>query len=337
MRTKLYNGISGTFNIICGIYLGIIAGYKELDLCGFFLALLSKSDATLYITGMLMLLIGIAGYVGMIARGFSKIKSLYRPYEENKVVWLWTEVISLIGVSINYIIYTSEDRMIMYIVSIIILLCEIIILLIEILKKKLKLFTEGNCLDIVSRITRTAVPVIIIGMVIIFKSYFVANAEQMEMFQSLNGGFDSFTMTDFEGNEYTEDMFKGHKVTMINIWATTCHGCIMEMPDLQEISEMYDEKDFQLVGIVADLRDYNNGEVDEEQVNLATDVMDMTGVKYTTLIPSMEIQMGVLRSVIAYPTTIFLDENGNQLKVMEGSRSKSMWIDTIEEVIESEK
>lgn len=76
---------------------------------------------------------------------------------------------------------------------------------------------------------------------------------------------------------FTEDMFKGHKVTMINIWATTCHGCIME------------------------------------------------------------IQMGVLKSVIAYPTTIFLDENGNQLKVMEGSRSKSMWIDTIEEVIESEK
>lgn len=112
----------------------------------------------------------------------------------------------------------------MYIVSIIILLCEIIILLIDIMKKKLKLFTEGDCLDIVSRITRTAVPVIIIGMVIIFKSYFVANAEQMEMFQSLNGGFDSFTMTDFEGNEYTEDMFKGHKVTMINIWATTCHG-----------------------------------------------------------------------------------------------------------------
>ena len=339
MRTKIYNGITGVLNIICGIYLGLIVGYYELRIWGLVLTMMEKSDAKVCIKAILLLLCAIAVYVEMALRGAIKIKAIYKPNEENKVVLFCIDVISLFFLVKAFKLFNdnSEIFKIIYIVSIIILICEIIILFINIMKEKLQIFNECNCLNIVNRVVRTTIPVIIIGMAIIFKNFIVANVEQMQAFQSLNGGFDSFTMTDFDGNEYTEDMFKGHKVTMINIWATTCHGCIMEMPDLQEISEMYDDKDFQLVGIVGDLRDYNTGEVDKDQVELAKEVMNSTGVKYTTLIPSMEIQMGVLQGVTGYPTTIFFDENGNQLKVVEASRPKETWIEIIEEVLASEK
>lgn len=339
MRTKIYNAVSGAISLICGIYLGVICGYKNLDLCGLFLTIIGKSGAIQYVFSVLLYLLAIAGYIGMTVRGLSKIKSLYKPNDENKVTWAFIDVISLIFIvaAHSYFINDLQIVLILYIVSIAALVCEIIILIVNIKKEKIQIFNENNCMNITGRITRTVVAVIIIGLVILFKGFIIANAEQMAQFQSLSGGFDSFSMSDFEGNEYTEDMFKGHKVTMINIWATTCYGCIMEMPDLQEISEMYDEKDFQIIGMLGDLRDYNSGEVDNEQVDIAKNSIDMTGVKYPNLIPSMEIQMGVLRNVTAYPTTIFFDENGNQLEVIEGSRPKDMWIDLIEEVLESEK
>ena len=154
--------------------------------------------------------------------------------------------------------------------------------------------------------------------------------------ESFKGGFDSFVMKDFDDNEYTEDMLKGHKVTMINIWGTFCGPCIREMPELEEISEMYDEKDLKIIGLPGDLYGAD-GVVDEDQVAKALDIIDKTGVKYTMLIPSMEIEAGVFSSIRFYPTTIFVNENGEYLKFVEGANSKEAWIEIIEEYMANEK
>ena len=123
---------------------------------------------------------------------------------------------------------------------------------------------------------------------------------------------------------------------MINIWGTFCGPCIREMPELEEISEMYDEKDLKLIGLPGDLYG-TDGVVNEDQLATAIDIMDKTGAKYTMLIPSMEIEAWLMDSIRFYPTTIFVDENGEHLKFVESANSKEGWIEIIEEVLASEE
>ena len=59
----------------------------------------------------------------------------------------------------------------------------------------------------------------------------------------------AFTATDLDGNNIDQQILSGHKLTMINIWATFCEPCIKEMPDLGELHTTYGE-DFQVIGIV---------------------------------------------------------------------------------------
>ena len=63
------------------------------------------------------------------------------------------------------------------------------------------------------------------------------------------GSFSKFTAIDLNGNKVTEDIFKGKKLTMINIWATFCSPCIGEMPYLETLNKEYADKDFSIKSI----------------------------------------------------------------------------------------
>ena len=76
---------------------------------------------------------------------------------------------------------------------------------------------------------------------------------------------------------------------------------------------------------------------DEDLVAKALDIIDKTGAKYTMLIPSTEIEAWVMDSIRFYPTTIFVDENGEHIKFVEGANSKEGWIEIIEEVLANEE
>ena len=46
-----------------------------------------------------------------------------------------------------------------------------------------------------------------------------------------------FETTDLEGNSITSDeIFTGHRVTMINMWATWCDPCKNELPELAKMA-----------------------------------------------------------------------------------------------------
>lgn len=65
-----------------------------------------------------------------------------------------------------------------------------------------------------------AVPLFIGSMV--FYNWVKAGDEaaMADLYNAAEGVFESFTMKDINGKEYTEEIFKGHKVNMINIWQT---------------------------------------------------------------------------------------------------------------------
>ncbi len=147
------------------------------------------------------------------------------------------------------------------------------------------------------------------------------------------GLLSSFTAETLDGKKADESIFKGKKVTMVNIWATFCGPCIKEMPDLQKLHEDYADKGFQVVGIVCDIYE-NNGVFDENGIKAAKDIVKDTCVRYVSLLPSEDLNKAKLKYVTSVPETLFVDETGSVIAgPYIGSRSYDSWAQIIEEVL----
>lgn len=154
-------------------------------------------------------------------------------------------------------------------------------------------------------------------------------AQQTQQTEQDRGILSSFTATDLEGNEVTQDIFADYDLTMVNMWATFCGPCIREMPELAEIQEEYAPKGVQVVGIVVDTLDYK-GNLDEGQIETVKMVVEKTGAAYTHLLPSADLIQAKVKDVSSVPETIFVDKEGNQVgESYVGSRSKEQWIEII--------
>ena len=149
------------------------------------------------------------------------------------------------------------------------------------------------------------------------------------------GNFKNFTAIDLDGKTVTDEIFSGKKLTMVNIWATFCRPCINEMPDLEQLSKEYADKDFQIIGIVCDV-DYSGYYYNEQLYNTALDVVEMTGVTYRNLLPSNSLDIIKLGEVYSVPETIFVDENGQVIgQSYIGSRSLESWKAVVDATLES--
>ena len=121
------------------------------------------------------------------------------------------------------------------------------------------------------------------------------------------GSVISFETKDLDGNVVkSEDLFAGHKITMINIWATWCGPCVKEFPELEELSKELAEKDCQIIGICDDAR----GE-DETIIAEAKRLIEENGITYTNIIQTEELED--LLPLTAFPTTYFVDSEGKIL------------------------
>lgn len=146
------------------------------------------------------------------------------------------------------------------------------------------------------------------------------------------GAFESETI---DGEKVTDNVFKGNKVTMVNVWGTFCSPCIREMPDLQKLSETYESKGVKLIGIVADTYDYTKGENNADKIADAEDIIEQTGVKYMNILPSVSLNSAKLDTIFSFPTTYFLDENGAIIgSEYVGSRSYDQWCQIVDDILE---
>lgn len=149
------------------------------------------------------------------------------------------------------------------------------------------------------------------------------------------GSFEKFTAVDLAGYKVDESIFKGKKLTMINIWATFCRPCINEMPDLATLNKEYADKDFQIIGIVCDVS-YSGDGYETSIYESALDIIEMTGADYTNLLPSKSLDIIKLSDVYSVPETVFVDENGNIIgESYVGSRSLEDWKIIVDEILET--
>ncbi len=112
----------------------------------------------------------------------------------------------------------------------------------------------------------------------------------------------SFETTDLDGNAVSsEELFSAHKITMVNVMTTWCRYCILELSELQELSETYAEKDCAIVGLLYD-------GTDDALIETGRSLMEQAGADYLVLQPweGMEKQIPVQ----AFPTTFFVNNEG---------------------------
>lgn len=155
-------------------------------------------------------------------------------------------------------------------------------------------------------------------------------AEQTEQ----AGILSSFSTTDLDGNSVDQGVFAEHKLTMVNVWATFCGPCVAEMPELGTLASEYADKGLQIVGIVMDVTD-SEGKLDDEQLQLARDIVAETGANYTHIVPGEGLN-GLLSQVSGVPTTLFVDSNGKQVgKAYVGSNDLDGWKAVADELLGS--
>lgn len=144
--------------------------------------------------------------------------------------------------------------------------------------------------------------------------------------------FDSFETVDFSGNKVTEDILKGKKVTMINIWGTFCSPCIREMPALNTLNETYADKGFQVIGIVCDVPVDENGTPREAKLNEAKEILKTREAEYLNILPFDKIKNTILAGDYSIPMTYFVDENGKELAYYLGSKDLEDWEKIVDSV-----
>ena len=106
-----------------------------------------------------------------------------------------------------------------------------------------------------------------------------------------------FTLEDLQGNKVTLSDLKGKKV-YINFWATWCHPCKEEMPDIEKLYQ--ETKDSDLVILTV-----NAGE-DKKTVQ---DFMTKNNYNFTVLL-DVKGEVSQLYQVTGIPTSYFIDSKG---------------------------
>ncbi len=135
--------------------------------------------------------------------------------------------------------------------------------------------------------------------------------------------FGNFTTTDLNGTTVDQSVFKKSKLSLVNIWGTFCTPCLKELPFLESLAKEYKGR-VQLIGIVGDASKEKNSDV-------AKQIVKKTGVTYLNLLSSQSLMENYLQTVMYYPTTVFVDENGRQVgDAITRANSLEQWKSLIE-------
>lgn len=137
----------------------------------------------------------------------------------------------------------------------------------------------------------------------------------------------TFSSVDLDGHPVDESIFSEATLTMVNIWATWCGPCRIEIPDIGHLANNeFKELNVQVLGIVTDVELNENHEI---ELAIAKQILADAGVSYLNVkFNYKNMNDSLFKFVQAFPTTIFVDSHGNVVgPEIVGTRSKDAFLE----------
>ena len=134
-----------------------------------------------------------------------------------------------------------------------------------------------------------------------------ASSDTQDSSNSDASPFKNFSGKDFDGNTVDESLFSNNAVTVINFWFNGCKPCVAELSKLNELNDTIQSMGGEVIGINTETFDGN-----ETAIKEATNILESQGAKYRNFSIDSDSDAGKYASdIMAFPTTILVDRNGN--------------------------
>ena len=139
--------------------------------------------------------------------------------------------------------------------------------------------------------------------------------------------FPEFSAKTVSGEDISSDLFKDSKLTVVNVWGSWCGPCVQEIPELQKLYESMKDKDVNVIGLAQDAG---------TDLDAVKEIIDKNKVTYQNIVPEGATEDFVM-SLMAFPTTFFVDSDRNIVGVIQGGRNLEAFTAAVEGVLEKLK
>lgn len=139
--------------------------------------------------------------------------------------------------------------------------------------------------------------------------------------------FPEFNAKTVSGEDISSDLFKDSKLTVVNVWGSWCGPCVQEIPELQKLYESMKDKDVNVIGLAQDAG---------TDLDAVKEIIDKNKVTYQNIVPEGATEDFVM-SIMAFPTTFFVDSDRNIVGVIQGNRNLEAFTAAVEGVLEKLK
>ena len=139
--------------------------------------------------------------------------------------------------------------------------------------------------------------------------------------------FPEFTAKTVSGEDISSDLFKDSKLTVVNVWGSWCGPCVQEIPELQKLYESMKDKDVNVIGLAQDAG---------TDLDAVKEIIDKNKFTYQNIVPEGATEDFVM-SIMAFPTTFFVDSDRNIVGVIQGNRNLEAFTAAVEGVLEKLK
>ena len=129
----------------------------------------------------------------------------------------------------------------------------------------------------------------------------------------------AFHLLDETGKTKQPSSYRG-KIVLLNFWATTCGGCILEIPSFIDIEKAYQGKPFTAVGIAMDIS-YDDLKTPDEAWAKVRPFVAKHHLNYPIIMGDTTIASTY--KLEAYPATYLLDKSGRIAATYVGVVSKA--------------
>ena len=134
-----------------------------------------------------------------------------------------------------------------------------------------------------------------------------ASSDTQDSSNSDASPFKNFSGKDFDGNAVDGSLFSNNAVTVINFWFNGCKPCVAELSKLNELNDTIQSTGGEVIGINTETFDGN-----ETAIKEASSILESQGAKYRNFSIDSNSDAGKYASdIMAFPTTILVDRNGN--------------------------